>query len=361
MVDKHLQDTFLALVRQGICIPVQIPTEVIDWPAIQALAIEQGLYAIVLDGIEKMPASSRPPQEFLLEWIVIVMQDEARFSEQQKTAREMASLFNKNHIRTYVLKGEVVAECYPNPEHRVCSDMDCFLLSERNDFDAWSLGNDLIKNNGYDVSDDFYKNSTFYLSGLKVENHRFMTPFRGNRKLKNLERYLQSQLNVEMVKLSVERFEGTCLYRPPMMVTALFLIEHSYSHFLHEGLTWRHVLDWMMFSRKHKNEIDWRLLDTLIDEFGFRKFYDSYYCLGRFLLGEILEDELSVRDKKMLADVWAPLDLHETLHGIKGKLCLVGNTLRAWWKYYYYSEISMFHALWIQVYGFLFIKKPSLD
>ena len=41
------------------------------------------------------------------------------------------------------------------------------------------------------------------------------------------------------------------------MVTALFLIEHAYSHFLHEGLIWRHVLDWMMFSGKHKDEIDW--------------------------------------------------------------------------------------------------------
>jgi len=38
-------------------------------------------------------------------------------------------------------------------------------------------------------------------------------------------------------------FEGTWLYRPPVVVSALFLIEHAYSHFLHEGLTWRHVLD----------------------------------------------------------------------------------------------------------------------
>jgi hypothetical protein len=63
----------------------------------------------------------------------------------------------------------------------------------------------------------------------------------------------------------------------------------------------------------------------------------------------------------MLEDVWAELDLHDTVKGIKGKLALVGNTWRARWKYHYFSEISMLHALWIQVKGFLFIKEPKLN
>ena len=339
-----------------------------DWPAILSLAMEQGLCAIVLDGIEKLPASARPPQEFLLEWIGIVMQDEARYAAQQKAAKQMADLFGKNYIRTYVLKGDIVAECYPKPEHRVSSDMDCFLLPMDGNFDAWGLGNDLVKSTGNEVGIGFYKNSTFHLPELTVENHRYMTPFRGNKRLKNLERLLQSLLKDDKGE---DRFKSTGLYRPPVMMTALFLIEHAYSHFLHEGLTWRHVLDWMMFSRKHEKEIDCKQLEAWIDEFGFRKFYDSYYRLGQYLIGEFLDEpsgkaerrveSLGFRDKKMLADVWAPLDLHETLHGVKGKLGLVGNTLRAWWKYHYFAEISMPHALWIQAYGVLFDKNPTLD
>lgn len=67
-----------------------------------------------------------------------------------------------------------------------------------------------------------------------MENHQFMVPFRGNRTLKNLEIFLQSMM---LNDKGVDRFEGTWLYRPPVMVSALFLIEHAYSHFLHEGLT----------------------------------------------------------------------------------------------------------------------------
>lgn len=144
------------------------------------------------------------------------------------------------------------------------------------------------------------------------------------------------------------------------MVSALFIIEHAYSHFLHEGLTWRHVLDWVMFSRKHKYEIDWKEFDSRIDEFGFRKFYNTFWRLGQYLLGEIQDSSFTFHEEKMLADVWAQWDLHESVSGFKGKLALVGNTWRARWKYRYFTNMTWFTALWIQVKGFLFEKNPQL-
>ena len=91
-----------------------------------------------------------------------------------------------------------------------------------------------------------------------------------------------------------------------------------------------------------------------------RKFYDSYVRLGRFLVGELAAEWLTLADQRMLADVWAPLDLHETLHGVKGKLALAGNTWRARWKYREFTDISWLKALWIQVKGFLFMRNPVL-
>lgn len=351
------REAFLRLVRLGIG-HSEISFIVKEWNSLKALAEQQGLSAIVLDGVESLPEQSRPPKEFLLQWIGEVLQTEAQYETQRKAAVEMASLFERNYIRTYVLKGSVVSECYPKPEHRVSSDLDCFLLPMQGDFDAWDLGNDLVKSQGFEVEDIFYKNSTFSLPGLTVENHRFLTPFRGNKTLRNLELMLQSMIRDDKVQ---DRIDGTCLYRPPVMVSSLFLIEHAYSHFLHEGLTWRHVLDWMMFSKKHQKDINWTEFDVFVDEFGFRKFYDSFSRLGKYLLGELQVSDLSKEEKKMLADVWAPLDLHETVRGFKGKLALAGNTWRARWKYSYFTEMSWVTALWIQVKGFLFEKNPKLD
>lgn len=347
----------ITLVRFGLGLPSHFETG-FKWQELETLAMQQGLLGVVVDGIEQLPEDLRPEKSQLLQMIGLVMQDESRYAAQQKTAAEMAILFHDNYIRTYILKGSVVSECYPKPEHRVSTDIDCILLPEKSDFDAWQLGNDIIKAKGYKVSDDFYKNSSFYLPGTLVENHLYMVPFRGNKKLKQLEILLQGMIHEDKGE---NRFKGTYLYRPPVMVSALFLIEHAYSHFLHEGLTWRHVLDWMMFRRKHEGDVSWLELEALVDEYGFTKFYNSYCKLGKYLLGEIEETELDSKDKRMLADVWADLDLHETLHGVRGKLGLVGNTLRARWKYREFSEISMLQALWIQVKGFLFDKHPSLE
>ena len=357
------QETFIKLVRLGIghtdsSMDSGFITDDVDWEGVKALAEMQGLSGVVLDGIEQLTGSQRPPQEFLLEWIGETLQSESMYNLQNEVAGDVAKLFYRNGIRTYVLKGAIISECYPKPQHRVSVDVDCFLLPEKSDFDAWNLGNDLIKTQGFEVAFDYYKNSTFYLNDLTVENHHYFTPFRGNKRLAALEKWLQSQFENG---LSGSRIEGTSLYRPPVMVTALFLVEHAYSHFLHEGLTWRMVLDWMMFSRKHKDEIDWTLLEAKIDEFGFRKFYDSYHRLGKYLLGEVEEFSLKVQDGMMLEDVWSELDVHETVKGIKGKIALVGNTWRARWKYKYFSEDSMLKALWIQVKGVLFEKNPQLN
>lgn len=357
-MQKELYSNFLNLVRLGINYNADALIQPIGWIETQNLAEKQGLNAVVLDGIEKLSLSSRPPQELLLEWIGGVLQDENQYVKQWETACKMSSLFYHNYIRTYVLKGFVIAECYPNPKRRLSSDFDCYLLPVKGDFDAWDLGNQLISHSGYEAKTGYYKNSTFYLPDLMVENHQYITPFRGNKRLRNMEKFLQSFMRSDK---GVNRFEGSYLYRPPVLVSALFIIEHAYSHFLSEGLTWRHILDWMLFSNKHKDEIEWDILDTLIDEYGLRKFYDSYYKLGQFLLGDVSEKDLSYNDRRMLEDVWADLDIPETLHGAKGKLILVGNTWRARWKYHLFSEKSMLSTLLSLVVGYLFNKKPSLD
>ena len=364
-----MEEAFLALVKLGIgnAATVSLPNR-IDWDEVEALAKRQWLYAVVFDGVEQLPQTSRPSLTTWLRWIGEVQLEEECYNQQWNESCKMAQLFHQNGIRTFVLKGNVVSECYPKPQHRVSSDVDCFLVNENqneNEKDVLEKGNQLIEDAGYKVGRGFYKNSSFHMPGLTVENHRYMVPFRGNKTLKRLEQYLQGELKKGLRSLngsSGSRFEGTELWRPPVMVSALFLIEHAYSHFLHEGLTWRHVLDWVVFSRKHKDEINWKEFDTRIDEFGFCKFYDAFSRLGQYLIGEIQEfNSLSVQEKRMLEDIWSPLDLHETLHGVKGKLDLAGNTWRARWKYHYFSPISMPHALWIQTTGFLFNKNPKLN
>lgn len=360
----RIRKIFLQLVRLGLGYLDTSKAFVIpqltdkEWHILEDLANAQGLLGVMLDGVDQLPSELRPEKKSIIQSIGQLIQSEQQYAVQEHAAVEMALLLNQNGIRTYVLKGAVVAESYPKPEHRNSVDMDCFLLPNEGSENVWEKGNRVVEDAGYEVARGFYKNSTFHLPGLAVENHMFLTPFRGNKTLKKLEKLLQERL---LSDKGNDRFEGTWLYRPPVMVSALFLVEHAYSHFLHEGLTWRMVLDWMMFSRKHKDEIDWNAFGSSIDEFGFRRFYDSYLRLGQYLLGDISEDSLLQADKMMLADIWAPLDLHETLHGVKAKFQLAGNYWRARWKFKHFTNITWLRALLEWVFGAVFDRHPSLD
>ena len=405
-MDTNIHETFLQLVRLGIGTSkdAKIPNEV-DWVALKALADAQGLTAVVLDGLDRChtdttDSTDKMPQVLRLEWIGEVLQMEARSDAQNKAAEALGELFHNNYIRTFVLKGAVIAECYPKPEHRVSADMDCFLVNDNDNLDdnldlnlnlndnldlndwraheeAWKLGNDLVKAKGYEVGEGFYKNSSFHLPGLMVENHRYMTPFRGNKKLRNLEILLQGLMeghtdSTENTDSSLNtngdpsRIGDTWLYRPPVMVSALFLIEHAYSHFLHEGLTWRMVLDWVLFKKKHEKEICWMDFDALVEEFGFRKFYDTFNAIGQEVFNANLNDndnrEVDPKLKAlMVEDIWAPLDLHESLQGVKAKFQLAGNYWRARWKYKYFTDMTWMRALMEWVLGAVFDRNPKLD
>lgn len=334
----------------------------VDWAALLSLANKQGLLGVVMDGMDMLPKELQPAKKDVIKGIGKLLQIETLYEAQEKMAEEMALRFHNHGIRTFVLKGTVVAECYPKPEHRRSVDMDCYLTAENGGDDVWERGNKVMEDLGYEVRRDYYKNSTIVLPGLTVENHRYFTPFRGNKRLKNLERLLQSMMK-DYVSAKDDRFEGTWLCRPPVMVSALFLIEHSYSHFLHEGLTWRMVLDWQMFCRRHYEEIDWPEFEEMVDEFGFRKFYDSFVRVGKYLLDSSNSPTVcpeEERDLRMLEDIWAPLDLHNSVRGLRGKLALAGNTWRARWKYNMFTDMTWLQVLWIQAKGVVFEREVKL-
>lgn len=334
----------------------------INWDSVYKESVHQDVAPIVFDGythlFDEGGAVPPMPADFKKQWIGLSFQLEQKAELQRKRAQEMAGLFWENSIRTYVLKGFVFSECYPIPSHRRSSDLDCYLRSlDEGVNDVWEKGNSLIEKSGWKVSRHYYKNSTFRKPGLMVENHLFFTPFRGNKRLTSLERLLQQLMAEDEGK---DKFDGMDLYRPPVMASALFLIEHAFSHFLHEGLTLRHITDWVMFRRKHENDIDWPQFHRYVDAFGFRRFYEAYVHVGEYIMGDCSFESLTLPEQQMMLSVWEGLDLHKERTGVRSKLNLVGNTIRAHWKYRYFSPISMFHALWIQIKGFFFIKNPTL-
>ena len=337
--------------------------ENLDWDALIEESNRQGVCVIASDGLQKLyddgtysVLGDKELRRKKARWLGKTMEYEHRYAGQLAAATKMGKWMASTGIQTVILKGFTVSECYPIPAHRYSADFDCFLIKNGEHLEAYELGNRVMENHEISVSRGFYKNSSFNVGGLMVENHKFCVPFRGNKLLRRFERLLQQMI----LEGPLTAFGSTGLFEPPPLASALFMTEHAYSHFLHEGLNIRHILDWVLFRRKHDSDVNWYTFDKYIDEFGLRRFYDAYEHLGEFVLGERTDASLTDLERRMMDSVWAGLDLHESVKGPVGKLRLVGNTLRAGWKYREFSPISMTKGLWIQVKGFLFEKKPSL-
>lgn len=335
----------------------------LDWSVLIEEAGRQNVSVIASDGLQMLydagiysVTGDKEERRMKAKWFAKTMKYEQRYADQLAAAKKMEEWFASEGIQTVVLKGFAVSECYPFPSHRYSSDLDCFLIKDGEHLAAYELGNQVIEMHGLPVERKYYKNSSFNLVGLYVENHKYCTPCRGNKTMKRLEQLLQEMI----LEGPLTEFKGTDLLMPPVLASALFLTEHAYSHFLHEGLNLRHILDWALFKRKHGYDMDWGAFEKYVGEFGFRRFYDAFSHLGDYVLGLYNYSSLSPRERRMMDSVWAGLDVHESVDGFVGKLRLVGNTLRARWKYREFAPISMAKALTIQVKGFLFERNPVL-
>lgn len=361
---KNEREFLLNLIRAsvngetGFSVP-----ESVNWPLLIEEADRQNVSVIASDGLQDLfdkglysDLGDKEVRRKKARWFAKTMKYEQRYANQISAAKIMCDWFASEGIQTVILKGFSVSECYPVPAHRYNADLDCFLIKDGKHLDAYELGNQVIEKYGIPVDRSYYKNSTFDLSGLHIENHKFCTPFRGNDSLRQFELLLQGMIqDGPLVPIG-----DTGLFSPPTLASALFLIEHSYSHFLHEGLNLRHILDWMLFKQKHLSDVNWDEFERYIDIFGFRRFYDAFSHLGEFVLGTYDYLFFVDSERRMMNSIWEGLDLHKSIRGIGGKISLMGNTCRAAWKYREFSSISVYRALWIQVKGFLFMRNPVL-
>ena len=337
--------------------------ETLDWSVLINEADHQGVSVLASDGLQRMydaglyaAHDEKELRRLKARWFAKTMKYERRYSGQMTAAQKMGEWLSKDGIRTMVMKGFTVSECYPIPAHRFSSDLDCYLIKDGEHMDAYELGNQVMEKHGIKVNRGYYKNSAFDLPGLHVENHKFCTPFRGNKTLTQFERLLHGLALAGPTTPIGE----TGLLAPPPMFSALFLTEHAYSHFLHEGLTLRHILDWALFRRKHASDLDGAQFEAYCADYGFSHLLSSINAVGDYVLGLRALDDLTSIDRRFLDDVWNGPALHHGKTGLRARLSLVGNTLRSAWKYRAYSNIAMLQALWISVKGFLFIRKPEI-
>lgn len=260
-----MKKTFLSLVSLGIGhYSVALPQNV-DWNELKALAERQGLSAVVLDGIEKLPEQQRPPKVFLLEWIGETLQGyEYRYEKYQHAIAELANLYNSHGYKMMLLKGYACGLDWPRQEHRPCGDIDIWLFDQQKSADEL-----LEKEKGVVIDSSHHHHTVFYWRDFMVENHYDFVNVHAHRSSAVMEKVFKDlgQDDSHVVEVFGEK-----VYLPSANLHALFLIKHMVSHFAAAEISLRQVLDWAFFVEKHTCEIDWGWLKGMIDKFSMNDF-----------------------------------------------------------------------------------------
>lgn len=360
MTSSKTFDAFLALIRLGIGNPADILPDFIDWPAVRTLANEQGLSAVVLDGIEELRKGTLgvalPEKRVLTQWIGEVLQVyEYRYELYRRAIAEMAGFYNSHGFKMMVLKGYACSLDWPKPEHRPTGDIDIWQFGQQKGADEV-----LAKEKGIEVDSSHHHHTVFYWRDFMVENHYDFINVHHHKSNAEVEQILKEQAGDD--SYSVEMY-GEKVYLPSPNLHALFLLKHTMMHFASEGITLRQLLDWGFFVKAHGKDVDWKWLERVLEKFNMVTLYNVFNAicvkdLG-FDAGIFQQVQFDSETKeKVLKEILSP-EFGEKMP--KNLLPRLVYKFRRWkgnaWKHRLCYKESMWSAFWSGVWNHLL--KPN--
>lgn len=254
----------------------------VDWSSIEDLASQQGLSAIVLDGIEHLPDNSKPPKELLLQWIGNTLQSyEYRYELYRRAIAELAAWHKANGFKMMVLKGYACSLDWPKPEHRPCGDIDIWQFGEQKEADTL-----IVKQLGLKVDSSHHHHTVFFWRGFMVENHYDFVNVHHSKSNAAIEKEFKRLGSDDSYFVNID---GTIVYFPSPNLHALFLLRHLMIEFAAGGINLRQLLDWAFFVENNTKEIDWEWLEGVLEKYGMKKLFDVFnsICVGDLGFGNI--------------------------------------------------------------------------
>lgn len=182
-----------------------------------------------------------------------------------------------NDLHPIVMKGIICRNCYLQSEHRPSLDED--LLVDPSEFQKYhkvitSYGL-LLNDSSLDIekADEI----SYYdpKGNLRIELHKYPFP-PSSLAYGNLNRFFAGVQR----RYSFENIYNTKFHTFTRSDQLLYIILHSFKHFLHSGIGIRPVCDIIMFSKKYREQIQWHTIKTQLIECNVFDFTRALYRIG---------------------------------------------------------------------------------
>lgn len=211
------------------------------WEEVIQLAADQKVIALVYDGVRSLPAELYPEKKIMITLHLQTESIEKANDRINHALKRLSDEYDQLGCPFVLLKGQGNAIFYPDAAHRTPGDIDAYLFQKGD----YQKVNDWAKNNDFEFEPECRHHMGFNIGEIHVENHHMITYFESRRH--------QDLLEAEMEKIiqdhsfSVIYIDNTPINLLPPTFNAFFIFQHLFHHFIHAGVGFRQLSDWVLF------------------------------------------------------------------------------------------------------------------
>ena len=285
--DRRITETterqFFALLRSGLWneVPERGPFAVpVDWEALYRLSFEQTVVPLVTDGINRLPADCLPGSEperldpFLGDLMATAKRNRVLDTFIPKLFRAL------DGIPVVLIKGQSLAQDYPEPERRQPGDIDLLLVPA-----SYEAAKAVLLPKATKVEEEvpeIYHQGMHYRS-VEVEIHGSISTLMSRKLDRKLAALLEEQFDGRAFpKVSIG---GADIPVPEAGFNALYIFVHFLQHYWSGGVGLRQFIDWMTFVSVHKREIHPVILEQRLEDLGLLAVWKVFTGFAQEYLG----------------------------------------------------------------------------
>lgn len=273
---------FFALLRSGLWneVPERAPFDGgVDWEALYRLAFEQTVGPLVTDGVNRLPKECLPAEPERLDPFLGDMMATAQRN------RVLDSFIPKvfhalRGIPVVLVKGQSLAQDYPDPERRQPGDIDLLLPPS-----SYAAAKEILLPKATHVSKEdvqtLHQGMHFY--SVEVELHGSISTLMSRKLDRQLAELLKEQFAGR--SLPTVTIGGAEIPVPEANFNAVYIFVHFLQHYWSGGVGLRQFVDWTTFVSVHKRDIHPVILEQRLEELGLLNLWKVFTGFAQEYLG----------------------------------------------------------------------------
>jgi hypothetical protein len=281
-VSQGTDRQFFALLRSGLWneVPERGPFAVgTDWEALYQLAFEQTVVPLVTDGINRLPGEFLPAEPERLDPFLGDLMMTAQRNRQLDAF--IPSLFTAlKDIPVVLIKGQALAQDYPEPERRQPGDIDLLLQPV-----SYEAAKAVLLPKATKVLEEereiWHQGMRF--RSIEVEIHGSISTLMSRKLDRKLAALLEDQFDGRALPLVP--IGGTAVPVPDADFNAVYVFVHFLHHYWSGGVGLRQLLDWMTFVSVHKRDIHPVILEKRLEDLGLLRIWKVFTGFAQEYLG----------------------------------------------------------------------------